>query len=300
MASLTVEELKKALAKTGVDIPSTRGMKKDDYVKLYEEHVISLNESVGAAYSSDEESSQNQNLNGENDWNLIQEAVQNLSDDDLFLKLKEQGLPAGPIVPQTRKVYERRYLSYLQNVNSNGSHGTDTTVFMDPSEISDNEIEITNPPRKATPQPSTSKKTPSREPSLVKERLPEPRRISFIEEIPSGTNRRIIKPIDSYESTLLRKRTTLGASEDYVGKWSPKISSRNIEIEKPGKSWKKVFLVGGRYYAWFADKRIHNSLVSVLVIAVIALLAYFYLGWSPADHYKMIEEEAEELTGQQV
>lgn len=269
MASLTVDELKKTLTENGVDLPSGR-TKKEDYVKLYEEHVA-LNPSLGAAYSSDDEGSQNSrkvtSTNGEDSSQGIDEALESLSNDDIFVKLKELGYSGGPVVDTTRRVYVKKLYQLMRGERTESFNGgANNSVTVDPSEISDNEVEIGRPAagsrrsmeRNRTPQPSTTKRESSREPvsAAPPPKQPSiPRRISYIEKIPRGTSQRIIEPMDSYAagpSSMLRQRTFPDLGGDrYVGRWSPSTSTSlfnapPVKSETPA-SMKKPIILAGKY-----------------------------------------------------
>ena len=156
MTSLTKEELRQALISHGVtDLPPTNA-KKDELVSLYEEHVApSANGS--ADFSSDDEvdfksspskrastasraskvsnvskaskisksSSKSPRKKADAGDSIVAEEldIDALDDDELFEKLKENGIDVGPIVASTRPFYQKKLAMVLRGESMNGTNG---------------------------------------------------------------------------------------------------------------------------------------------------------------------------------
>ncbi|XP_003747618.1 lamina-associated polypeptide 2 [Galendromus occidentalis] len=113
---MTKDQLRDALIEVGVKTPVKA--KKADLVKLYREHVlnekieeVTANDSLIGGFSSDEEESvllDTSHINRETD-------LKNLTNDELFYKLKELGETVGPILDSTRSIYEKRLSRVLND-----------------------------------------------------------------------------------------------------------------------------------------------------------------------------------------
>ena len=151
MTSLTKEELRQALISHGVmDLPPASA-KKDELISLYEEHVATANGS--ADFSSDDEvdfksspSKRASNASRASKVSNVSKAskvsksprkkpdagdsivveeldIDALNDDELFEKLKENGIDVGPIVASTRPFYQKKLAMVLRGESMNGTNG---------------------------------------------------------------------------------------------------------------------------------------------------------------------------------
>lgn len=116
MASLTKEQLKNELISHGVQ-PPIQSARKEEFVKLYEQHVAPIAAQKGD-FSSDEEADSitEQKVEVSNNSLVFNGLdITTISDDDLFSQLQSFGIPVGPIVDTTRSVYQRKLAALLQN-----------------------------------------------------------------------------------------------------------------------------------------------------------------------------------------
>ena len=162
MSSLTKEELRTALITHGVTDLPPQSAKKDELVALYEEHVAPT-ANGSAEFSSDDEvylksspskrasaASKVSRVSNSSKTSKVSKAsvsskspkkkpaadslvvdgldIEALNDDELFEKLKENGVDVGPIVSSTRPFYMKKLAMVLRgetmnttNGNSNGS-----------------------------------------------------------------------------------------------------------------------------------------------------------------------------------
>lgn len=209
MSSLTKEELRSALISHGVTELPPQSAKKDELVALYEEHVSPVALSAGDFSSDDEvylntspskrastaskasrvsnvskasKSSKSPKKNVPGDSMAVDDVdIEALSDDELFEKLKENGISAGPIVASTRKFYKKKLAMALKmepanTSNGNGAEYSDT----DPEDEEEEPAEVTSEAtvttrRSASARNSSSsqsqKKSPTKSPfgSMFKE-----------------------------------------------------------------------------------------------------------------------------------
>jgi len=122
--NLTKEQLKNELISHGVQ-PPPMNSRKEEFIKLYEQHVAPI-VSLKGDFSSDEENElneavENQALRPENEAaELICNGlnVAELSDEELFAQLQSFGIPVGPIVDTTRLVYQKKLAAILQRSNT--------------------------------------------------------------------------------------------------------------------------------------------------------------------------------------
>ena len=152
MTSLTKEELRQALISHGVtDLPPTSA-KKDELISLYEEHVAPT-ANGSADFSSDDEvdfksspSKRASNASRASKVSNVSKAskvsksprkkadagdsivveeldIDALNDDELFEKLKENGIDVGPIVASTRPFYQKKLAMVLRGESMNGTNG---------------------------------------------------------------------------------------------------------------------------------------------------------------------------------
>ncbi|KAK6641384.1 hypothetical protein RUM44_013093 [Polyplax serrata] len=146
---MTIDQLKKSLTEQGITLPPSRS-KKADYIKLYQQY-STINDSLGDVYSSDDEnppktgsqSVTSSTSPGKSD-NTAKE-VELLSDDELYNQLKEYDTNIGPVLKNTRRVYEKRLIKILSSKkgssNYDGNNGTEDSR---PSleEFSDSDVEV--------------------------------------------------------------------------------------------------------------------------------------------------------------
>ena len=152
MTSLTKEELRQALISHGVtDLPPASA-KKDELINLYEEHVAPT-ANGSADFSSDDEvdfksspSKRASNASRASKVSNVSKAskvsksprkkpdagdsivveeldIDALNDDELFEKLKENGIDVGPIVASTRPFYQKKLAMVLRGESMNGTNG---------------------------------------------------------------------------------------------------------------------------------------------------------------------------------
>lgn len=122
--NLTKEQLKNELISHGVQ-PPPMNSRKEEFIKLYEQHVAPI-VSLKGDFSSDEENElneavENQALRPENEAaELICNGlnVAELSDEELFAQLQSFGIPVGPIVDTTRLVYQKKLAAILRRSNT--------------------------------------------------------------------------------------------------------------------------------------------------------------------------------------
>jgi len=191
MSSLTKEELRSALISHGLTDLPPQSAKKDELVALYEEHVSPI--ANGAAeFSSDDEvylnTSPSKRASTASKASRVSSAskasksgskspkkkvsedsvavdgvdIEALDDDELFEKLKENGISAGPIVASTRKFYQKKLALVLKGETANTSNGNG-------AEFSDTDPEDEGDQPGATT--TNTKKSPAKSPkgSVFKE-----------------------------------------------------------------------------------------------------------------------------------
>jgi len=128
-ANLTKEQLKNELISHGVQPPSTNA-RKEEFVKLYEQHVAPIAAQKGD-FSSDEENDISEveiKVSPPCDsLNLDAVNVAALSDEELYEQLRIHGIPAGPIVESTRAVYQRKLLAVLNVSLTDGAPAAEQT-----------------------------------------------------------------------------------------------------------------------------------------------------------------------------
>jgi len=120
MASrLTKDQLRTVLSEHGVTLPPLSA-KKDELVKLYEEHVGEKEE------SSDDEIAFNP-VRVSAQTSTTELDISTLDDESLTQLLQDQGVDVGPIVASTRSFYKKK-LSLMMTGNqfSSGMSGSDT------------------------------------------------------------------------------------------------------------------------------------------------------------------------------
>ena len=153
MSSLTKEELRQALISHGVTDMPPASAKKDELVSLYEEHVAPI-ANGSADFSSDDEvdfkSSPSKRASTASRASKVSNAskvsksgsksplkkaeagdstvaeefdIEALDDDELFEKLKENGIDVGPIVASTRPFYKKKLAMVLSGESMNGTNG---------------------------------------------------------------------------------------------------------------------------------------------------------------------------------
>lgn len=193
MTSLTKEELRQALISHGVmDLPPASA-KKDELISLYEEHVAPT-ANGSADFSSDDEvdfksspSKRASNASRASKVSNVSKAskvsksprkkadagdsivveeldIDALNDDELFEKLKENGIDVGPIVASTRPFYQKKLAMVLRGESMNGTNGngvefSDTEEEDEGTEPEEVEEELVIQPR--VTRRSASSKTPS-------------------------------------------------------------------------------------------------------------------------------------------
>ncbi|XP_046450146.1 lamina-associated polypeptide 2, isoforms beta/gamma-like [Daphnia pulex] len=128
MASLTKEQLKNELISHGVQ-PPIQSARKEEFVKLYEQHVAPI-VALKGDFSSDEETDVIEEKVEVPNTSLVFNGldITTISDDDLYNQLQSFGIPVGPIVDTTRSVYQRKLAALLQN-------GTGTPPAEDVNEV---------------------------------------------------------------------------------------------------------------------------------------------------------------------
>jgi len=210
MSSLTKEELRSALISHGVTDLPPQSARKEELVALYEEHVSPV--ANGAAeFSSDDEvylnaspskrastaskaskvssvskasksGSKSPKKKVSEDSVAVDEVdIEALEDDELFEKLKENGISAGPIVASTRVFYQKKLALVLKGETANTSNGNGAEYSDTDPEDEDDQPASTNTENIVTTRRSVStrnssssqsqKKSPAKSPlgSMIKE-----------------------------------------------------------------------------------------------------------------------------------
>ncbi len=62
---------------------------------------------------------------------IIEDMVQNLSDDNLYQALKKKGLHVGPVVQTTRLLYEKRLLRHMLLTKSATENESNFFIILD-------------------------------------------------------------------------------------------------------------------------------------------------------------------------
>lgn len=122
---MTKDQLRDALLEVGVK--TLAKTKKPDLVKLYREHVLNeeveavlANDSIMGGFSSDEEEPMSLDTS-----HITRETnVADLTNDEIFYKLKELGETVGPILDSTRSIYEKKLSRVL-----NDDEGRELSAF---------------------------------------------------------------------------------------------------------------------------------------------------------------------------
>lgn len=146
---MTIDQLKKSLTEQGITLPPSRS-KKADYIKLYKQY-STINDSLGDVYSSDDENppkTDSQSVSsstspGKSD-NIAKE-VELLSDDELYYQLKELDKNVGPVLKNTRRVYEKKLIKLLSSSKgTNGYNSKTNAESLGPTmeEFSDSDAEV--------------------------------------------------------------------------------------------------------------------------------------------------------------
>jgi len=119
VSRLTKDQLRKVLAEHGVSLPPVSA-KKEELVKLYEEHVGEREES-----SDDEIAFNPARISAQTSTTELD--ISTLDDDSLTQLLQDQGVDVGPIVASTRSFYKKK-LSLMMTGSqfSSGMSGSDT------------------------------------------------------------------------------------------------------------------------------------------------------------------------------
>ena len=173
MSSLTKEQMRNALISHGVTNLPPQGAKKEELLALYEEHIVPATNGA-CDFSSDDEvslkpsptkrastaskASRVSNVSKASKASKASKSskkavpvvedsmivdgvdVSALSDDELFEKLQQHGISAGPIVDSTRKLYQKKLVAIM--TESNGETGeTDNSTNGKGMEYSDTEEE---------------------------------------------------------------------------------------------------------------------------------------------------------------
>ena len=154
MSSLTKEQLRSALISHGVPDLPPQSAKKEEWAALYEEHVLPVANGAGDFSSDDEVSlkpsptkrastaskasrvstvskaskaskSSKSSKKAVVEDSMIVDGVDisALDDEELFEKLKEHGISAGPIVDSTRKLYQKKLVLVLNGETANTTNG---------------------------------------------------------------------------------------------------------------------------------------------------------------------------------
>lgn len=289
MSSLTIDQLKKSLSEQGVALPPS-GSKKAEYVKLYEQY-STLNENLGDTYSSDDESNSktdSQNVSSSTSpskVDSITKEVEQLSNDELYTKLREFGENIGPVLINTRRVYEKKLIKLLSsNRQTNGYDTTNSHKEVQNArndEFSDSDVELSKvAAKKSERSKRSSVQRESPKPSLQDSRDVTPQnesssysrafqakstRISYIETIPKGSSQRFIEPAETTDflnKSRVRSRYSLdrsyGNEEPYIGKWEPSVSRLGSTAyakttgKSQGRSWGKT-IFGGKSFENFHE-----------------------------------------------
>ena len=169
MSSLTKEQMRNALISHGVTNLPPQGAKKEELVALYEEHILPATNGAGDFSSDDEVSlkpspskrastaskaSRVSNVSKASKSSkkavpVVEDSmmvdgvdVSALSDDELFEKLQQHGISAGPIVDSTRKLYQKKLLDVLmlKGETANTTNGKEVE-YSDTEEEVEEEVE---------------------------------------------------------------------------------------------------------------------------------------------------------------
>ncbi|KAL0276093.1 UNVERIFIED_CONTAM: hypothetical protein PYX00_003751 [Menopon gallinae] len=264
MASLTIDQLKKSLTEQGIALPPA-GSKKADYVRLYEQY-STLNENLGDFYSSDDENpprKSSQTISSSSSPSKIEsiiKEVERLTDDELYSQLKELGASIGPVLKNTRKVYEKKLVKLLG----------EWTKFSD-SEVDLPSIKSSYKKVEYRESFGGRKGSVNRDSPFVSRDSP-----TSIEE--PMTESPIEKKYSSYSySEFDKKSPSLGIFPS-ESKSSKESNNNNKKSAIPTKT------------SSFKE----NIIAVLIVLAFILLILYLYFyQWSPSDPYKEIEEDAE-------
>jgi len=195
MSNLTKEELRTALINHGVTDLPPQSAKKDELIALYDEHVAPA-ANGSAEFSSDDEvylqsspskrtskaskvsntsklskSSAKSPKSRASESALVVDGIdiEALDDDELFEKLRENGIAPGPIVASTRPFYMKKLAMVLrgetmnQTNGSNGSNGADYSDT-DPEEEQEEEQPVVE--TRTTRRSASSKKSSQSSASL--------------------------------------------------------------------------------------------------------------------------------------
>lgn len=154
---MTIDQLKRSLTEQGITLPPSRS-KKADYLKLYKQY-STVNDSLGDVYSSDDENpprtgSQNVTSSTSPGKNSSLINVEELTDDELYRRLKEFDPKIGPVLKNTRSVYEKKLMKMLSSVKEqNGYESGKAKVDKSLSavdEFSDSDVDMfASSPKKA-------------------------------------------------------------------------------------------------------------------------------------------------------
>ena len=181
MSSLTKEQLRSALISHGVPDLPPQSAKKEEWAALYEEHVLPVANGAGDFSSDDEVSlkpsptkrastaskaSRVSNISKASksskspkkavvEDSMIVDGVDisALDDDELFAKLKEHGISAGPIVDSTRKLYQKKLVLMLKGETANTTNGKEVE-YSDTEEEEEEEEE--EEPAAVTTEPTVT------------------------------------------------------------------------------------------------------------------------------------------------
>lgn len=175
---LTKDKLKSALLANNVALPNG-DQRKDVYVQLYLKNLTALNKKNPSpdAFSSDEELPtpvvSNKSRSGRKATKKTDKPrpedvdVAELTDQELTEKLQQYGVPSGPIVASTRKVYEKK----LQKLLDQGPPET-ATLSDEPLKADGNQNGNTDSDQYSDKEEETP--VPEPEPEPVPEPEPEP------------------------------------------------------------------------------------------------------------------------------
>jgi len=195
MSNLTKEELRTALINHGVTDLPPQSAKKEHFVALYDEHVAPA-ANGSAEFSSDDEvylqsspskrtskaskvsnTSKVSKSSAKSPKSKASESSLNgndidigaLDDDELFEKLKENGIAPGPIVASTRPFYEKKLALALRGESmnqTNGSNGSNGAEYSDTDPEDDAEEEQPAVETRTTRRSASSKKASQSSASL--------------------------------------------------------------------------------------------------------------------------------------
>jgi len=150
MSGLTIAQLKNELITHGVELPSS-GAKKSEYVELYEEHVLPVQQSKGEFSSDDDEESSTPSISPQasTDSNMVVNGVdvETLNDEELFTRLQALGATCGPIVASTRKIYQKKLMVLMGGDVVDAPQYNGDVDLDEEEEYSDNEepVEVVEP-----------------------------------------------------------------------------------------------------------------------------------------------------------